>query len=76
MYLFVLSLIWLNAHLFYILSICVKLYRPDTQRIFVDVGLGFHVEFTWSEALNYIAKREEKIARYKFSVSISCLVET
>ncbi|XP_047155129.1 protein UXT homolog [Vigna umbellata] len=36
---------------------------PDTQRIFVDIGFGFHVEFTWSEALNYIEKREEKIAR-------------
>ncbi|KAF8021432.1 hypothetical protein BT93_G1768 [Corymbia citriodora subsp. variegata] len=36
---------------------------PDTQRIFVDVGLGFHVEFTWSEALNYISLREEKLAR-------------
>jgi len=32
----------------------------------VDVGFGFHVEFTWSEALKYIEKREEKIARYKF----------
>ncbi|XP_057509728.1 uncharacterized protein LOC130792251 [Actinidia eriantha] len=36
---------------------------PDTQRIFVDVGLGFHVEFTWSEALNYTTAREEKLAR-------------
>ncbi|KAK7279103.1 hypothetical protein RJT34_24147 [Clitoria ternatea] len=36
---------------------------PDTQHIFVDIGLGFHVEFTWSEALNFIEKREEKIAR-------------
>ncbi|GFZ00222.1 prefoldin chaperone subunit family protein [Actinidia rufa] len=36
---------------------------PDTRRIFVDVGLGFHVEFTWSEALNYITAREEKLAR-------------
>ncbi|KAG5521400.1 hypothetical protein RHGRI_033837 [Rhododendron griersonianum] len=36
---------------------------PDTRRIFVDIGLGFHVEFTWSEALNYIARREEKLAR-------------
>ncbi|KAB5544538.1 hypothetical protein DKX38_012650 [Salix brachista] len=35
---------------------------PDTQRIFVDVGLGFHVEFTWTEALSFIALREEKIA--------------
>lgn len=43
-------------------------YRPDTQHIFVDVGFGFHVEFTWSEALNYIEKREEKIARYKFLI--------
>ncbi|KAI8527564.1 hypothetical protein RHMOL_Rhmol12G0084700 [Rhododendron molle] len=36
---------------------------PDTRSIFVDIGLGFHVEFTWSEALNYIARREEKLAR-------------
>ncbi|KAE8653712.1 cytochrome c oxidase assembly protein COX19-like [Hibiscus syriacus] len=37
--------------------------RPDTQRIFVDVGLGFHVEFTWSEALKFISLREEKLER-------------
>ncbi|KAE8023193.1 hypothetical protein FH972_008925 [Carpinus fangiana] len=36
---------------------------PDTQRIFVDVGLGFHVEFTWPEALNFISLKEEKLAR-------------
>ncbi|XP_038678726.1 protein UXT homolog isoform X2 [Tripterygium wilfordii] len=36
---------------------------PDTQHIFVDVGLGFHVEFTWSEALNYLSQREEKLSR-------------
>ncbi|KAI9085430.1 hypothetical protein K1719_032591 [Acacia pycnantha] len=36
---------------------------PDTQHIFVDIGLGFHVEFTWSEALNYITLREERIKR-------------
>uniref|UniRef100_A0A6N2NEB7 Uncharacterized protein n=1 Tax=Salix viminalis TaxID=40686 RepID=A0A6N2NEB7_SALVM len=36
----------------------------DTQRMFVDFGLGFHVEFTWSEALNFIALREEKRARF------------
>ncbi|KAK4598449.1 hypothetical protein RGQ29_015776 [Quercus rubra] len=36
---------------------------PDTQRIFVDIGLGFHVEFTWSEALNFISQREERLAR-------------
>ncbi|KAK7836117.1 protein uxt like protein [Quercus suber] len=37
--------------------------RPDTQCIFVDIGLGFHVEFTWSEALNFISQREERLAR-------------
>ncbi|KAL1338506.1 hypothetical protein HN51_033135 [Arachis hypogaea] len=36
---------------------------PKTQHIFVDVGLEFHVEFTWFEALNYIQKREETIAK-------------
>ncbi|EXB83839.1 Protein UXT-like protein [Morus notabilis] len=36
---------------------------PDTKRIFVDIGLGFHVEFTWSEAINYISQREEKLSR-------------
>lgn len=36
---------------------------PNTQHIFVDVGLGFHVEFTWSEALNFISTREEKLAK-------------
>ncbi|KAK3222959.1 hypothetical protein Dsin_009984 [Dipteronia sinensis] len=35
---------------------------PDTRRIFVDIGLGFHVEFTWSEALNFISQREERLA--------------
>ncbi|KAL7222741.1 hypothetical protein ACSBR1_024443 [Camellia fascicularis] len=27
------------------------------------LDFGFHVEFTWSEALNYITAREEKLAR-------------
>ncbi|KAG6575525.1 Protein UXT-like protein, partial [Cucurbita argyrosperma subsp. sororia] len=35
----------------------------DTRRIFVDVGLGFHVEFTWSEALKFISLKEERLAR-------------
>nr|GLL34184.1 protein UXT homolog isoform X1 [Ipomoea trifida] len=35
---------------------------PDTRHIIVDVGLGFHVEFTWSEALTYISAREKKLA--------------
>ncbi|KAL7260700.1 hypothetical protein ACSBR1_006380 [Camellia fascicularis] len=36
---------------------------PHTRRIFVDIGLGFHAEFTWSEALNYITATEEELAR-------------
>ncbi|XP_073270803.1 uncharacterized protein [Primulina huaijiensis] len=36
---------------------------PDTSHIFVDVGLGFHVEFTRSEALNFIGTKEEQILR-------------
>lgn len=36
---------------------------PDTNRIYVDIGLGFHVEFTWSEALQFIEVKEEMLAR-------------
>ncbi|GAB2214460.1 hypothetical protein Droror1_Dr00018808 [Drosera rotundifolia] len=36
---------------------------PDTRHIFVNIGMGFHVEFTWSEALNFISKREEKLVK-------------
>ncbi|XP_020523252.1 protein UXT homolog isoform X3 [Amborella trichopoda] len=36
---------------------------PDTRHIFVDVGLGFHVEFTWSEALEFISVKEARLAR-------------
>ncbi|XP_039024807.1 protein UXT homolog, partial [Hibiscus syriacus] len=36
---------------------------PDAQRIFVDIGVGFHVEFTWSEALKFISLREEKLEK-------------
>ncbi|KMT07507.1 hypothetical protein BVRB_6g151240 [Beta vulgaris subsp. vulgaris] len=36
---------------------------PDTRHICVDVGLGFHVEFTWSEALLFISAREERLTK-------------
>lgn len=36
---------------------------PDTRTIMVDVGLGFYVELSWSEALSYIAAREERLAK-------------
>ncbi|XP_037479602.1 uncharacterized protein LOC119356727 isoform X1 [Triticum dicoccoides] len=36
---------------------------PDKRHIFVDIGLGFHVEFTWQEALQFISVREARLAR-------------
>ena len=30
---------------------------PDTSHIFVDVGLGFHAEFTLDEALSHVRSR-------------------
>ncbi|KAI0493224.1 hypothetical protein KFK09_027500 [Dendrobium nobile] len=36
---------------------------PDTRHIFVDIGMGFHVEFTWSEALEFISVRESRLAK-------------
>ncbi|WJX57325.1 hypothetical protein P8452_42897 [Trifolium repens] len=44
-------------------EVYVQAEVPNAQHIFVDIGMGFHVEFTWSEALNFIEKREEKLAR-------------
>lgn len=42
----------------------LHVHRPDTRHIFVDVGLGFHVEFTWTEALEFISVKEARLARY------------
>ncbi|KAG6396579.1 hypothetical protein SASPL_142731 [Salvia splendens] len=36
---------------------------PDTRHIFVEVGHGFYVEFTWAEALKYISEREKLLSR-------------
>jgi len=36
----------------------VQALIPDTSRIYVEVGLGFHVEYTLDEALSFIAKKE------------------
>ncbi|CAA0822483.1 Prefoldin chaperone subunit family protein [Striga hermonthica] len=44
-------------------EIYVQADVPDTRHIFVDVGLGFYVEFTWAEALDFIATREENLSR-------------
>ncbi|KAK2365548.1 protein UXT protein [Trifolium repens] len=44
-------------------EVYVQTQVPNTRHIFVDIGMGFHVEFTWSEALNFIEKKEEKLSR-------------
>lgn len=34
------------------------LNRPDTRYIYVNVGFGFHVQFTLDEAKAFIVKKE------------------
>ncbi|XP_058102517.1 uncharacterized protein LOC131246422 isoform X2 [Magnolia sinica] len=36
---------------------------PDTRHIFLDIGLGFHVELTWTEALEFISVKEARLSR-------------
>ena len=38
--------------------------RPDTKYIYVNVGFGFHVQFTLDEAKNFIDKKEQQLQRY------------
>jgi prefoldin subunit 5 len=42
----------------------VKTKIPDTSHVFVNVGLGFHVEFTLQEALAFIELKETHLAGY------------
>ncbi|GLJ09653.1 hypothetical protein SUGI_0113410 [Cryptomeria japonica] len=44
-------------------EVYVQAEVPDTRHIFVEIGLGFHVEFTWSEALQFISTKETVLAR-------------
>lgn len=37
--------------------------RPDATRIFVDIGLGFHAELDWDEALVFCQKKEADLNR-------------
>ncbi|CAE8619496.1 unnamed protein product, partial [Polarella glacialis] len=37
----------------------VKALVPDTSRICIDVGLGFHLEMTLPEAQDFLVKKEE-----------------
>jgi len=43
--------------------LCDDFCRSDTRHIFVGIGLGFHVEFTWQEALQFISVREARLTR-------------
>eukprot|EP00771_Trimastix_marina_P002391 gnl/Trimastix_PCT/3523.p1 GENE.gnl/Trimastix_PCT/3523~~gnl/Trimastix_PCT/3523.p1 ORF type:complete len:146 (+),score=13.57 gnl/Trimastix_PCT/3523:163-600(+) len=36
----------------------VETHIPKTDRVFVEVGYGFHVEFTIPEALDFITKKD------------------
>lgn len=36
---------------------------PDSTHIFVDIGLGFHAEFTWDEALQFITAKDEVLSK-------------
>ncbi|KAL5980812.1 hypothetical protein ACLOJK_028723 [Asimina triloba] len=36
---------------------------PDTRHRFIDVGLRFHVEFNWSEALDFISVKEARLSK-------------
>ncbi|XP_074568619.1 uncharacterized protein LOC141825126 [Curcuma longa] len=36
---------------------------PETRHIYLDIGLGFHVEFTLPEALEFISVREARLAK-------------
>ena len=56
---------------------CILLaFSPDTSRIFVDVGLGFHAEFTLDEALSFIDSVETRLNGYGNSISYGGSVST
>ena len=42
---------------------------PDRKLIFVNIGLGFHVEFTLDEALAFIDKKIKKLEMYRYEIS-------
>ncbi|XP_024359907.1 uncharacterized protein [Physcomitrium patens] len=36
---------------------------PDATRIFVNIGLGFHAEFTLDEALGFIVEKDKMLSK-------------
>jgi hypothetical protein len=47
-------------------SLLFSSYSPDATRIYVNVGLGFHVEFTLDEALKFIEVKEKYLNKSAF----------
>lgn len=45
-------------------EIYVQAKAPERKHIFVNIGLGFHVEFTLDEALAFIEKKTKKLQAY------------
>ncbi|KAG2218994.1 hypothetical protein INT45_007656 [Circinella minor] len=39
----------------------VQAHIPDTKYIYVNVGFGFHVQFTLDEAKEFIDKKEQQL---------------
>lgn len=42
----------------------------DVKTIFVNVGLGFHVQMTMDEALAFTHTKEKELLRYEFIQSV------
>lgn len=53
-----------------------SIYRPDTSRIFVNIGLGFHVEFTLPEALEFVDKKERTLTKYVLHCTCKCYLHS
>lgn len=47
-------------------EVFVQARAEDRNHIFINIGLGFHVEFTLDEAITYIDKRLSKLKSYSF----------
>ncbi|CAO3610329.1 unnamed protein product [Cunninghamella echinulata] len=47
----------------FMLKLWCKTLFPDTTYIYVNVGFGFHVQFTLNEAIAFIDKKEQRLQR-------------
>jgi hypothetical protein len=46
------------------LDFALLMGRPDTRHVFVDVGLGFHVQLTLAEAVAFTDEKEAQLTKY------------